>query len=243
MVPKIKNFVCYSFECDILPYYSKHSDIYVPMKCGDYASTEDLLSDKIGDSISEYNKYVNEMTLIWTIGKNIELFGDSEYLGISHYRRYLDMNPLHLEPNCIVCNTTTTSTFTLYQLYSIYHDKKDLDMFLSYFYKYFPEMKFDINEYLTQSTMYMCNLFIMHRRMFAQYFEFIEKCIMICINDMFPQLNLDARDKYQVRALSFILERMTGFWIWHRRKKCSVEIETVPIIVDSTVASIYQRTK
>lgn len=135
------------------------------------------------------------MTLIWSLGKNIEAFGDPEYIGISHYRRYLDLSKSTFDKNKIICNYEVT-TYSLYQLYSIYHNIDDLNLFISIFIKHFPELRKNIMEYFSQSQMYMCNLFVMHREIFRHYFSFIEKCIKICIDEIRPQLNFDTRDKY-----------------------------------------------
>lgn len=62
--------------------------MYVPLHVGHACSNKDwgFLSDDTGDSISELNPYFCELTGIYWIWKNVS---DCDYVGISHYRRYL----------------------------------------------------------------------------------------------------------------------------------------------------------
>lgn len=195
----------------------------------------------MGDSISQYNKYINEMTLIWALGKNYELFGNPEYISFAHYRRYLNVVNVELKPNVILCNVSINTKFTVGKLYEIYHQKNDLDMFMNFVYHKLSDHFYGIMQYLNQYETYTCNMFVMHKSLFMQYFSFIEQCIKICIDDMFPKLDLDNRDRYQCRALGFILERMTGYWIWlQKQQNMYVKIQQCNII-EKDIASIYSR--
>lgn len=95
-------------------------------------------SDAEGDSISRYNKYVNEMTLIWAVGRNFEKFGCPEYLGFAHYRRYLDLSGVDFSPGEIVAHKAV-SPMAEYLMYAIYHLKSDLDMFIMEFRRKYPD--------------------------------------------------------------------------------------------------------
>ena len=45
-----------------------------------------FLSDSLGDSISNLNKYYCELTVIYYLWKNVNY----DYVGLYHYRRYLN---------------------------------------------------------------------------------------------------------------------------------------------------------
>lgn len=83
-------------------------------------------------------------------------------------------------------------------------------------------------------------MFIMHKNNFLKYYNFIEKCINICLYKLLPVLDLTLRDKYQQRIFAFLLERMTSFWIY-------MQIETKQIMFKHTqikqfnINSIYNR--
>lgn len=235
----LKIYVCYSCDSPILDEFKSKPRVYVPVKCGGYVNDGIRLSDAEGDSISEYNPYVNEMSLIWAVGKNFEKFGSPEYLGFAHYRRYLDVSETELRPDVILCHKSV-SPAPEGSMYGIYHVASDLDMFMQIFRQTFPESFQELLDYFRQREQYSCNLFVMHRDLFAEYFRFIDGCARICVYRMFPNLDLDGRDRYQKRALGFILERMTSCWIWNRLRRGDVSGIDVPV-VEANVQSMYSR--
>ena len=135
------------------------------------------------------------MSLIWAVGRNFEKFGAPEYLGFAHYRRYLDLSGAELRPDTIICHKDIQA-LSEYDMYGIYHVKSDLDMFLRIFRQTFPENAQEAAAYFGQREQYPCNMFVMHRDMFKEYFSFIEKCVRICLYRMLPNLDFDGRDKY-----------------------------------------------
>lgn len=78
--PNIKIPVCYSFETTYLDEFQK--DIYVPIGCGGYTSDKMKFLDNTGeDNISKYNVYLNEMTMIYWLGKNYDKLGNPDFIG------------------------------------------------------------------------------------------------------------------------------------------------------------------
>ena len=74
---------------------------------------------------------------------------------------------------------------------------------------------------------YICNIFITDRETFMRYFAFLRQCIEIAIRLITENRDaLDALPPYEKRAFSFILERMTGYWIW--REERAGRIKTMP---------------
>lgn len=236
----VKIFICYSFDTQILPEFQAKPNIYIPIKCGDYENPNIQFSDKIGDSISKYNRYVNEMSMIWTLGKNLDMFGDFEYIGTAHYRRYLAFMFSQLQKNNILAYKEVVGPSILW-LYDHYHKISDLKLFLEFFNKEFPDLQHAMTEYMNQNVFYKCNMFIMHRDMFKQYFKFIERCTSILIYKVLPLVveDLKTRDKYQIRIGAFILERMTSFWIWLQQKNNCNIINT--FMLEENIKSIYAR--
>ena len=181
------------------------------------------------------------MTLIWAVGKKFEQFGNPDFVSFAHYRRYIAVKECDLIPNVIYCHESINPQFTIQQLYGIYHDKSDLDLFMKFAYQKLDDHFYGIMQYLEQHITYTCNMFVMHKDVFKQYFSFIERCIKICIDDMFPILKLDDRDRYQCRALGFILERMTGYWIWmQQQQNMYLKVVDCPI-VEENIESIHSR--
>jgi hypothetical protein len=71
------------------PHILPNVDYAVPIQAGAVNATERLsaYNDIEGDHIGNLNKYFAELTALYSIVKN-KLYGDSEYWGLVHYRRY-----------------------------------------------------------------------------------------------------------------------------------------------------------
>lgn len=231
--------ICYSFETEIIDEFKK--DIYVPIGCGGYNSSKMMFTDDIGiDNISKYNQYLNEMSMIYWLSKNYELLGNPDFIGIAQYRRYLDFKIDDLNDNNILCTFSKNKYFTIYQSYCLYHIKHDFDLFLSLFSKYLKEYQILLNTYLNQHVYAKCNMFVFSKKMFFEYSKFINICIDIALK-ILPELNLDSRDKYQKRALGFILERMSGFWIFMKFYDKSIVVKNIKMIELNKIESPYKR--
>lgn len=214
MQQNLKIFVCYSFDTPILP--ELNNDIFVPVKCGGYQNDKIVYSDdSIDTNVSKYNKYINEMSMIYWLGKNQNIIDNLEYIGTAHYRRIFDIDysNISLNENQIYVNAEKQFA-SIYKSYCVYHKQSDLDLFISEFINVFPDLHDIFMSYLNQNILFKCNMFIMHKNNFIKYYNFIEKCINICLLKLLPNIDLTPRDNYQQRALGFILERMTSFWYY-----------------------------
>ena len=230
--------VCVSFDCKIDSMLKQPP--YLLVGGGGFKSDVVKMSDDIGDSISQYNLYLNEMTVMYWAAKNYAAIGSPEYIGLGQYRRLLQFNEDQLDPNAVVCYRVDYK-MALYMQYQMYHVKSDLDAFINFFKEDIPDMFSSLCQFLMQTTSYERNMFVMHHSKFNEYFNFIEKCIEICIGKVMPMTDIENRDQYQRRALGFILERMTGLWIYDQVviKKAMQQIDAQ--ILELKIDSPYQR--
>lgn len=232
--------ICYSFETEIIDEFKK--DIYIPIGCGGYNSSKMLFTDDIGnDNISKYNQYLNEMTMIYWLSKKYKLIGNPDFIGLAQYRRYLEFNLDDINENTILCSFIKIP-YSIYKMYCIYHVKNDFDIFLKNFLELFKDYKQFLSFYLNQNIYIKCNMFILSKKLFFKYCDFINKCIDIALK-ILQKLNLDSRDTYQKRALGFILERMTGFWIFLQFYDKKINIKNTKLVELNSIASPYKRTK
>lgn len=193
------------------------------------------------DQISEFNPYLNEMTMIYWLGKNYDKIGNPDFIGTAQYRRYLQFNETDLKENiilCVVCSPVLRKT--LFNNYCTYHNKDDLLLFVYNLLAVFPQFKTPLQNYLNQCLMFKCNMFVMSKQNFFEYYNFIEKCIKLAIK-ILPKLNLDQRDTYQKRALGFILERMTGFWLYFKNLTDKNTIIKSVKMIEINLDSPYKR--
>ena len=93
-------------------------------------------------------------------------------------------------------------------------NKSDLDFVVNVMKDNFSPMLKNFVDFLNQSINFGRNIFIMHRDKFMLYSDFICKCIDILTSDLLQNSDIKERDKYQKRAIGFLLERLTGFWIY-----------------------------
>lgn len=231
--------VCVSFDCQI-PDVLQH-DPYVLVGCGGYHSSKMMFTDDIGDNISQHNQYVNEMSLIYWISKNYDLIGNPDYIGIAHYRRMLNHEDWMLQPNSIICHAENYG-IPIYQSYCFYHVKDDIDFTIKEMQKNFSQNTFEsFISFCRQTWNFERNMFIMHKDNFAKYSSFICKFIDIFINDRLKSSDIMTRDRYQKRALGFLLERLTGFWIYDQMTSGLIT-PVISSICTFNINSPYQRT-
>lgn len=238
--PTIKIPVCYSFETTYLDEFSK--DIYVPIGCGGYTSDKMKFLDNSGeDNISKYNVYLNEMTMIYWLGKNYDKLGNPDFIGTAQYRRYLQFDINELKENTILC-TATKNPVSIYSTYCYFHNKNDINTFIFRLVKYIPSIRVPLQDYLNQNLTFRCNLFVFSKKLFFEYYNFIEACIKVAI-EILPELKLDERTVYQKRALGFILERMTGFWIFLKLATYkAIKAKSIKMI-EENINSPYKRVR
>lgn len=219
---KIKIICVFHKECKIDKRISDNN-IYIPifggkiLYTGNSSDISMMLGDNSGDNISEYNKYINEITCIYWVWKHYLEIGNPEFIGLNHYRRFLVWNYSDLSENTILAHRIDLKN-TIYNQNALGFFKQDIDVFSEYLKKYVFESKNDIciwKNYLNEKWFYNCNMFIMPKHVFFNYMTFMEKCINVCIKMIKNNvLDLSNRDLYQKRVYGFLLERMTGFFLY-----------------------------
>ena len=211
---KIVSF--FSFETDVLSQFD--DERYVKLYCGNQPSSKEFLGkmdyiETDHPNIASMNEYYNEMTGIMWTHMNYDLIGNPDYIGFAHYRRILQFDESQLTPNTILCHFEQ-QPFSIYIAYQLYHVISDLKLFITEFVSKHSEYQQYLIAYMQSNAYPSRNIFITSRQLFNdEYIPFMKKCIDIC-NELKTKINIDFRDKYQKRVFGFILERMTGFWIY-----------------------------
>lgn len=195
--------------------------------------------DDTGENVSQYNQYINDYSLTYWAAKNYDKLGSPEYIGFAQYRRILMHEDYMLQPKVIACNAENYN-MPLYKHYSICHNKSDLDFVVNMMKDNFSPMLKNFVDFLNQSINFGRNIFIMHRDKFMLYSDFICKCIDILTTDLLQNSDIKERDKYQKRAIGFLLERLTGFWIYDQMVKSESNLIIAPIHTFD-INSPYQR--
>lgn len=217
----IKIFV-FQHMLGLLPSCFADRSIYVPIQCGRaiHDAIPDIIGDDTGDNISALNREFNEMTAMYWIAKHYEEIGDPEYVGVDHYRRYLNWSESMLSPRTVIARRWF-SWRPLRGQYACCHDINDLDAFSARFKQEFAKEEYnDYDAYWRTHFFYICNMFVMHRDDFKRYSKFIVKCI-----DILKEIKVgDSKDPMARRAPGYILETMTSYWIWHEKRRKQIKV-------------------
>ena len=220
----------------VLKDHIEHNNhLYVPMNTGNLKGTNDWCDKHLRyetdfkDNISHLNPKLNEMTAIYAYWKN--LMKDADYIGFNHYRRLFrieDLNDISeydiidAKPIPMVFNMSyfTRSPIPNYvptdikNGYAICHkidDWNKMECLLQQTPYYV-----DFEDWSKQNSLTSpCNMFIMKKKIFEEYCEFIFPMIF----ELEKQVDLTGYDNYQKRQISFLAERMTSLFLYVKRQQ------------------------
>lgn len=188
---------------------------------GGYRSEFIKLADDTGDSIWEYNRYLNEATVLYWVANNYRPLPD--FVGTAMYRHRLELS--EGEPGTILCCGVGIGRSVRAQ-YNAHH--VGLDMLLSEVKRCMPDHYADFVEYLdTSRVLYRGNMFIMPRADFIEYALFLNRCVRMLI-PMVDKLGL--RESGDPRTCGFMMERLTAYWMWQRARAGFVEQKSLRML-------------
>lgn len=176
------------------------------------------ISDDKSDNISLKNRQYCELTVMYWIWKNT----DSEYIGLSHYRRRFDFEDDDIalikgkDIDCVLTIPMINVPDVRY-MYGKNHEVEDWDIMADIV----KEMNPDYSQALRvvgESNYYVpYNMFVMKRKVFNDYcawlYPILEKC-----EETIGQKN----DPYQNRYIGFLAERLMTAYIYHHREDLKI---------------------
>lgn len=170
-----------------------------------------ILTDDKGDNISVKNRKYCELTVMYWIWKNT----DSEYIGLSHYRRRFDEEVIELilkgNVDCILTIPMINVPSVSY-MYGKNHDADDWIIMRNIVTKLYPDylQALDIIENSNYYVPY--NMFIMKRNVFDKYCTWLFPILEECEKEIGDKI-----DVYQNRYIGFLAERlMTVYFYRHK---------------------------
>ena len=226
MIGKSKIFVIYHTDKEIV-----NNDVYTPIVVGNHKDDfpSDFLRDDVGENIADLNSRYNELTAIYWVYKHIDEFKDLEYVGFSHYRRFLCFGGLdktayvtrHIEKDLIASSSEQIEELfkdydfiaprpshykSVQKHYERSHNRVDLGILLSVFDEVAPEYSDVAREYYQSKDEYLYNMFVFKKEEFIKYAEFLFKVV-----DQFFKENGGVNRLY-------VSERITGIYIYNMLK-------------------------
>jgi hypothetical protein len=209
-----------------------HPDIYFPIIAG--AAENKIVSDmpnvqydNVGDNISCFNPYFNELTAMYWIGKHLDLLGNPDYIGLHHYRRFFDLEKdvlPNLDPNVLILSYERLA-LNMVDFLDLCHESGQ------YFYEtaqklfcvHVPFIKQCVDEYAKSTSYFSRNLFVIPSHVFPKLLDFIEQEMMI----MAPDANYASYGYVPARHTAFVAERLTGLFFYLLIRTTSLKYKPV----------------
>jgi len=237
------------------PYYNGPN--FLPIQAG--GSRVNIQSDNEGDNISEKNPIYGELTAVYWAWKNLK---NVDIIGMSHYRRYLmttsgltktfyqtkwedflkkHYNAAYYEKDLkqydmVFCKKWKFDGMSVRQQFLEHHPyPEDLDLTRNILGEFHPECVPFWDKFLNGNTGYFCCLYITHWKIFDD----LCKWMFPMLFEIEKQLQYEKYDKYELRIIAFLYERLLNVYIQARHLK----IKEYPfyMIVDGIVKPIWRQ--
>ena len=239
-----KIFTCYHKNCLLL-----QNDIITPIHVGKELSKQELglIGDNTGDNISSKNPYFCELTATYWIWKNIK----ADYVGLFHYRRYLNfkdnekvefiehediltnyhivkskIQTLLQQYDILVPKITKKINTSLYEHYKNEHIISDLEVALDVIKKLYPSQYGIVYDFIkNNSQMYRCNIIVAKKEVFDAYAKWLFSILFEVEKRI--QSDVMERDVYQQRVYGFLAERLMGAFLSVHKE---LKIKELPLL-------------
>ena len=213
--------------------------MYIPIHAG-RKGKDDLgyQGDDTGDNISDLNPYINEMTAAYWIWKHDQ---EHEYLGINHYRRYLNWKGLSdvqdladeetildimKDYDVIVSEPLFFYPVSIgYQLREMFGHGEAIDAAFDVtrkaIQKYQAEYEKCFDEVMDGHNFICCNIFVAPREIYGAYCSWLFCFLPEAFDNWMQECPEEERDK-SPRAMGFMTERLLSVWLMGQKLRVRV---------------------
>ena len=176
---------------------------------------ENLLGDDTGENISHLNLTLNEMTAIYWAWKNYDKIGNPDYIGLNHYRRFFDINYSKIDRILakydFIKHKHSRSKQSFYKLWGMEYGRsvEFMDNAISICKSVNFKEGVNIEKFLKGNIHRgFCNMFVMSRKDFFKYCNFIFPIILELPKDI----------KYG-RQAGYFAELLTSYYLYELSKR------------------------
>ena len=226
--------------------YETVPPVCIPIQCGSELNPpiKDTVQDNMGENISAKNREYCELTAHYYVWKNVS----ADHYGFCHYRRFFCVddnvkNPylalkrpsyklfpseeqwqkLTSEYEVIVPRSEDMGvSVTEHYCTAKFHYPEDLRLFIQILKERSPMLAMTAEKYLSQNRQYFCNMFVMSRKYFFEYCEYL-----FAILEKFDKRKTLHGDFQSDRTNGYLGEIFTGIYISYLREK-GVKIKEFP---------------
>jgi hypothetical protein len=197
--------------------------MYLPLHVGKAGKDLDLgfQGDNTGDNISEKNPTFCELTGIYWAWKNL----DSDYVGLSHYRRYFRGKPGKDKWACILTEKQAAKLLetqdvllpkkrnyfieTVYDQYIHAHPREGLDLALSLAAAQGEPYAQAVQAMKQRTWTHIYNMFLMKREIFDSYCQWLFDILF----QVEQQVDISGYSQYDSRVFGFLSERLLDIYL------------------------------
>tara|TARA_Y100000389_G_scaffold61685_1_gene57724 strand:- start:244 stop:1059 length:816 start_codon:yes stop_codon:yes gene_type:complete len=207
----------------------------IPIVLGDNITpASNILSEKEGSNLIDYNKYFAELTgLYWVYKNKINDYDPDDWIGFCHYRRLwlnhnysknhslnstvfskllINKTKIFEGNDAIMLQPTNLKNEDLYHHFVNNHGSKLINEAFLILDK---KISLEFQSYLKQNQFSIANMFITKKKKFIEYCEFIFPFLNSLLDYCFKN-NLCIGKNIKLPA--FLIERFTSFW-FHRHAR------------------------
>ena len=208
-------------------------EMYMPLFVGAEGKEKwaDIACDNTGDNISKKNPYYAELTGLYWAWKNL----DCEYIGLSHYRRFFDLNfflktlkykqksilkkrdidKLLDKADIVLPELGNFKNDTIRSHYERSHIAQDLVVAEDIIRRYHSEYLGSFNKVMNGSSATFFNMFVMRKSLFDEYCEWLFDIFL----RLEKEIDLSKHVGYQQRVFGFMAERLFNVWVDYKGLK------------------------
>ena len=209
---------------------SKESSLLFPIQCGKALTDVQMceLTDDIGANISTKNGNYCECTALYWAWKNGWAM-DSDYIGLRHYRRKLRITDEQLQLlgengiDMVLMEPTYIENLPGH-FFKGACGKRDWDMLRQAIQVTMPEYYESFINFENQHMVCQCNLFVMRRKLFDEYAEYLFS-ILEWIDNYYSSL-VERNDRY----LGYLAECLTSLFAMHNRDRLKLVFADMEIL-------------
>jgi hypothetical protein len=174
--------------------------------------------DNTGDHISHKNGQYCELTALYWLWKNDK----SDYVGLGHYRRHLEVNERDLKRLAqsdidVVLTIPIFDYPSVGEVYRRDHVPEDWDVMLQAVKNLCPEYLSAAEEMEAGRFYYAYNMFIMKREILDQYCTWLFPILFYCEEHCEKE-----RRGYQGRYIGFLAEHLMSLYFLHHEKEYKI---------------------
>lgn len=221
----------------------KRPDLFVPVlggafyyKPGKDRFYDELQRDDDGENISPLTIFINEHSPIYWAYKNYDKLGNPDLIGLAHYRRFMNLDYDHLDPDLVYGNRVSaahaggirgTVPDTVRNTYINFCGEELVEFYCDAFRFYLPDYIQDLDMVLDDMYYYAKNMFIMKKSTFFEFMSFVVRVLRILFDDkiyhqavsiFYPQTHIRRLMLTHSRARGFLMEMFTAVWFEHQQR-------------------------